>query len=70
MNAEEYIVEYKGKIYKDLLDIVITSYDYSYGKRKIAYISVMLIDNGIVKALNDDPEEFKFIRKNDFYEKY
>lgn len=63
MNAADYYVKYGEKTYKDLLDIDFDIYDRD-GYRYIDYINVTVLDDGIIKLLSGDPEEFRFIRKN------
>lgn len=67
MNAEEYVVEYRDKMYVDLVDIDIVYDDYeryAYGSRFIEYIYITVLDNGILEILSGDPKEFRFIRKD------
>lgn len=63
INAADYYVKHGEKTYKDLLDIDLDIYD-RYGYRYIDYINVTVLDDGIIKLLSGDPEEFRFIRKD------
>lgn len=63
MNASDYYVKHGEKTYKNLLDIDFGIYD-RHGYRYIDYINVTVLDDGIIKLLSGDPEEFRFVRKD------
>lgn len=67
INAADYYVKHGEKTYKDLLDIDLDIYDcknISHSSRFIDNVNVVVLDDGIIKLLSDDPEEFRFIRKD------
>lgn len=67
MNASDYYVKHGEKTYKNLLDIDFDIYDsknISHSSRFIDSVNVVVLDDGIIKLLSGDSEEFKFIRKD------
>lgn len=67
INAADYYVKYGEKTYKDLLDIDFDIYDrksISHSSRFIDSVNVVVLDDGIIKLLSGDPEDFMFIRKD------
>ena len=67
MNAADYYVKHGEKTYKNLLDIDFDIYDrksISYNSRFIDSVNVVVLDDGIIKLLSGDTEEFRFIRKD------
>lgn len=67
MNAADYYVKHGEKTYKDLLDIDFDIYDrknISHSSRFIDSVNVVVLEDGIIKLLSGDPEDFMFIRKD------